>query len=345
MEISELLQENQELQKANRILQKKLDRSESNRFRVEDNDERKSFFLRKIIHDFEESQKIVQRKSEELEETLVHLQQMQAITESAKQAAEAASLTKSQFLANMSHELRTPLNAIIGYSEMLVEEAIDAGQQHTISDLGKIQSAGKHLLCLIDDVLDLSKIESGKMELYSEAFNVHQLIEQVTDTLAPACQKNNNQLVFSCDPAIECMWSDLTKIRQSLVNLLSNACKFTQNGRIQLTVTRELDRNPDDDTDIIVMICFEVRDTGIGIKPEKMYKLFQPFSQADSSTTRKYGGTGLGLAITREFVTMMGGTISVDSVVDVGTTFIMRLPQAIASITPTASFMTGNLAA
>jgi signal transduction histidine kinase len=338
METTDLLKENQELLKANRILQKKLDRSESNRLRMEGDDERKSFFLRKIIHDFEESQQIVQRKSEELEETLLHLQQMQIITESAKQAAEAANLTKSHFLANMSHELRTPLNAIIGYSEMLAEEVIDAGQQHMIKDLNKIQSSGKHLLSLINDVLDLSKIESGKMELYLEAFNVPQLIKQVTDTLIPASIQNNNQLLFSCDPEIECMWSDLTKVKQSLVNLLSNACKFTENGHIQLTVIKELDKNPDDNTDITVMICFEVRDTGIGIKPDKMYKLFQPFSQADSSTTRKYGGTGLGLAITREFVTMMGGTITVSSVLGEGTTFTIRLPQAIAPSTPTSSF-------
>jgi signal transduction histidine kinase len=336
--IDQLTSENQELKKANRILQKKLERSELNRSRTESDDERKSFFLRKIIRDFEESQVIVQKKSEELEENIRHLQAMQAMTENAKRAAEEANRTKSNFLANMSHELRTPLNAIIGYSEILAEDAIDADHAEMVPDLNKIQNSGRHLLSLINDVLDLSKIESGKMELYVEAFHVPQLIQQIFDAVKPACDRNNNQLTISCDEEIEFMWSDLTKVRQSISNLLSNACKFTENGQIHLAVSKELEASTDDQHDVNVIICFQVKDTGIGIKPEQLTKLFQPFSQADGSTTRKYGGTGLGLAITREFATMMGGTVTVESEYGQGTTFTLRLPKAIDPTQPTQSF-------
>jgi signal transduction histidine kinase len=336
--IDQLTSENQELKKANRILQKKLERSEFNRLRTESDDERKSFFLRKIIRDFEESQVVVQKKSEELEENIRHLQAMQTMTENAKRVAEEANRTKSNFLANMSHELRTPLNAIIGYSEILAEDAIDAGRAEMVPDLNKIQNSGKHLLNLINDVLDLSKIESGKMELYVEAFHIPQLIQQIFDAVKPACDRNHNQLTISCDEEIEFMWSDLTKVRQSLSNLLSNAIKFTKNGQIHLAVSKELEVSADDQHDVNVIICFQIKDTGIGIKPEQLTKLFQPFSQADGSTTRKYGGTGLGLAITREFATMMGGTVTVESEYGQGTTFTLRLPKANDSVQPTQSF-------
>jgi signal transduction histidine kinase len=332
-ETVDLVKENQEIKKANRILQKKLERSESNRVIIEIENEKRSFFLRKIIEDLEESQQVVQRKTEELEKTLIHLQELQLITENAKKMAEEASCTKSSFLANMSHELRTPLNAVIGYSEILAEDARENGQEDVVKDLGKIQSAGKHLLDLINDVLDLSKIESGKMELHLETVDIPQLIQEVSDTISPVCEKNNNQLMVTCEDDVRFMWGDLTKIRQSLFNLLSNASKFTSSGQISLEVSRDLTTELTNNGRQKVMICFQVRDTGIGIKPEQIAKLFQPFSQADSSTTRKYGGTGLGLAITGEFAKMMGGTITVESDYGYGSVFILRLPQAIVTDT------------
>jgi signal transduction histidine kinase len=327
----DLVKENQEIKKANRILQKKLERSESNRVRIEMENEKRSFFLRKIIEDLEESQQVVQRKTEEIEKTLVHLQELQLITENAKKMAEEASRTKSSFLANMSHELRTPLNAIIGYSEILAEDAQENGQESAVQDLGKIQSSGRHLLSLINDVLDLSKIESGKMELHLETVNIPQLIQEITDTIQPVCSKNNNQLMVHCEQDVKFLWGDLTKIRQSLFNLLSNASKFTSNGEISFKVTRELAPKLTENGKAKAMICFRVMDTGIGIKPEQIAKLFQPFSQADSSTTRKYGGTGLGLAITGEFAKMMGGEVTVESEYGQGAVFTLRLPQAIGN--------------
>jgi signal transduction histidine kinase len=327
----DLVKENQEIKKANRILQKKLERSEANRVRIETENEKRSFFLRKIIEDLEESQQIVQRKTEEVEKTLVHLQELQLITENAKRMAEEANQTKSSFLANMSHELRTPLNAIIGYSEILAEDAQENGQESAVQDLGKIQSSGRHLLSLINDVLDLSKIESGKMELHLETVNIPQLIQEITDTIQPMCSKNNNKLMVNCEQGVKFLWGDLTKIRQSLFNLLSNASKFTSNGEISLKVTRELAPNLTENGKAKAMICFRVMDTGIGIKPEQIAKLFQPFSQADSSTTRKYGGTGLGLAITGEFAKMMGGVVTVESEYGQGAVFTLRLPQAISN--------------
>jgi signal transduction histidine kinase len=329
----DLVKENQEIKKANRILQKKLERSESNRIRIETENEKRSFFLRKIIEDLEESQQVVQHKTEEIEKTLMHLQELQLITENAKKMAEDASRTKSSFLANMSHELRTPLNAVIGYSEILAEDARDNGQEAVVRDLGKIQGAGKHLLNLINNVLDLSKIESGKMELHLETINIPQLIQEITDIIQPVCEKNNNQLMVHCADNIQLMWGDLTKIRQNLFNLLSNASKFTNNGKLSLKVTEEITTEPTNHEKQKVMVCFQVSDTGIGLKPEQIARLFQPFSQADSSTTRKYGGTGLGLAITREFTNMMDGTITVESEYGHGSIFTLRIPQSITNDT------------
>jgi signal transduction histidine kinase len=331
-ETVDLVKENQEIKKTNRILQKKLERSESNRIRIETENEKRSFFLRKIIEDLEESQQVVQRKTEEIEKTLIHLQSLQLITENAKKMAEEASRTKSSFLANMSHELRTPLNAVIGYSEILAEDARENGQEDVVQDLGKIQSAGKHLLNLINDVLDLSKIESGKMELHLETVDIPQLIREISDTIRPACDKNNNKLVIACEDDVKFMLGDLTKIRQSLFNLLSNASKFTNGGQISLKVSRDATTELTTDGKAKSMICFVVSDTGIGIKTEQIAKLFQPFSQADSSTTRKYGGTGLGLAITKEFAKMMGGDVTVESEYGCGSMFVLQIPQSIDPI-------------
>jgi Amt family ammonium transporter len=246
----------------------------------------------------------------------------------AKEAAEAANRAKSVFLANMSHELRTPLNAIIGYSEMLEEEAKDLSQNDFIPDLQKINTAGKHLLLLINDILDLSKIEAGRMELYLESFEIKTMIEDVINTIRPLGEKNGNTFLISLADDLKMMHADLTKVRQTLFNLLSNACKFTEQGQISLEVrrVRQTVKGAGD------QIVFQVSDTGIGMTPEQLEKLFQEFTQADPSTTRKYGGTGLGLAISRHFCQMMGGDITVESQIGRGSTFTMRLPQIVVDL-------------
>ncbi len=325
----DLVLENEEIKKAYRIIQKKLERSETNRVQLEAANETKSLFLIKIIRDFEESQQSVQLKSKELESALAHLQEMHLTTKQSQQVAEAANRTKSDFLANMSHELRTPLNAIIGYSEILVEDIQHIDQWQTVEDLNKIRSAGKHLLNLINDVLDLSKIESGKMNLYLESFNINELAQGISDTVKPVCDKNNNQLIINCPNDIGDMHSDWTKVRQSLFNLVSNASKFTNGGQIYFNITQESLPQINSCKTTSSFIRFQICDTGIGIKSEQIAKLFEPFSQADNSTTRKYGGTGLGLAITKEFATMMGGEVTVVSEYGQGSTFTLRLPRVV----------------
>ncbi|HMA19064.1 MAG TPA: ATP-binding protein, partial [Thermoanaerobaculia bacterium] len=235
----------------------------------------------------------------------------------AKTAAEEANQAKSAFLANMSHELRTPLNAIIGYSEMLEEDAEAAGQKSFVSDLQKIRSSGRHLLGLINDVLDLSKVEAGKMKLFLETFDVANLIEEVVATAQPLVEKTSNRLEVRVAPDVGQIREDVTKVRQVLLNLLSNAAKFTEKGTITLEATREADVTGS-------WVVFRVRDTGIGMTPEQTAKLFQAFTQADGSTMRKYGGTGLGLALSRKFCVMMGGDINVESAPGKGSTFTVR---------------------
>lgn len=240
--------------------------------------------------------------------------------------AEAANQAKSQFLANMSHELRTPMNAIIGYSEMLIEEAEDIGQDDFIPDLQKIHGAGKHLLNLINDILDLSKIEAGRMELYLETFGIKNLVNETISTIHPLIEKNNNTLELNLADDLDLMHADLTKVRQSLFNLLSNASKFTKNGTISLNINSYSAEGEK-------MITFEVADTGIGMNLEQTGKLFQAFTQADASTTRKYGGTGLGLAITKKFCQMMGGDITVESEPGKGSKFTICLPAKVVEST------------
>ena len=240
---------------------------------------------------------------------------------------EAASRHKSQFLANMSHELRTPLNAIIGVSEMLLEDARDFGHDDQVEPLERILRAGRHLLALINEVLDLSKIEAGKVELEIETFAIAPLVGDVASTLGPAAEKNGNRIDLHCADGLGTMCADETRIRQALLNLTSNAVKFTERGVVTLAAERE-------QADGREWIVFRVTDTGIGMTPEQMGRLFQDFTQADSSTTRKYGGTGLGLAISRRFCRMMGGDITVRSEPGRGSTFTIRLPAVVQDIAP-----------
>lgn len=268
---------------------------------------------------FRRANEELQTSTHELEVEIVHRKRTQEELLAAKQGAEQANRAKSAFLANMSHELRTPLNAIIGYSEMLEEEVQDSGKIANVHDLRKIQAAGKHLLSLINDVLDLSKIEAGKMELHLETFDVHAMIEELVPTLNPAISKNANTFNLRMPADIGDMRADVTKVRQILLNLLSNACKFTDRGTISLEVERSIVAGRD-------WIQFQVRDTGIGISREQQENLFQEFAQADVSIGRKYGGTGLGLAISHRLVQLMKGHISVESAPGEGALFTLQLP-------------------
>ncbi len=232
----------------------------------------------------------------------------------------AASQHKSQFLANMSHELRTPLNAIIGVSEMLREDA--EALQQDVEPLDRVLGAGRHLLALINDILDLSKIEAGRMELQLDSFALAPLIDGVIKTIEPLAAKNGNQVVAHCDAAIGTMHADQMRLRQALLNLMSNANKFTEKGTITIAALQAQENGRD-------WVTLAVTDTGIGMTPEQMGKLFQEFSQASSTTASKYGGTGLGLVISRRFCQMMGGDITVESEVDRGSTFTIRLPRIV----------------
>jgi signal transduction histidine kinase/CheY-like chemotaxis protein len=240
----------------------------------------------------------------------------------ARDAAEASNRAKTQFVANMSHELRTPLNAVIGYSEMLQEEAHEQGQESFLPDLEKINAAGKHLLALINDILDLAKIEAGKIELSLETFNVAALVQDVIATIRPVVEKKSNSLHTRIADDVSTMYADTFRLKQCLLNLLSNAGKFTENGKVTLDIACEKAESRD-------WIVFRVSDTGIGMTKEQMAKIFKAFTQADLSTTRKFGGTGLGLAISQTLCQMMGGRISVDSEPGKGSTFTMRIPAEV----------------
>jgi signal transduction histidine kinase/DNA-binding response OmpR family regulator len=239
--------------------------------------------------------------------------------EQARVDAESANRAKSAFLANMSHELRTPLNAIIGYSEMVAEDLEDEGQEEHVPDLNRINASGKHLLALINDVLDLSKIEAGRMDLYLENFEVGPLLQEAVATATPLVDKRSNRLVTDLGEDLGAMRADVTKVRQALFNLLSNAAKFTENGTVTLAARRETRGGSE-------WLVFSVADSGIGIAPDKLGLVFEEFAQAEDHTTRNYGGTGLGLAISRRFCRMMGGDIHVESEVGVGSIFQIELP-------------------
>ena len=283
------------------------------------------------IHSYLQTSRVYKAKSElaarneQIQEQNRVIEQARQTALEARDAAEAANRAKSAFLANMSHELRTPLNAIIGYSEMLEEDAQASGNAPFVSDLQKIRAAGKHLLGLINDVLDLSKVEAGKMKLFLETFDVAKVVEEVVSTASPLVEKNGNKLVVRCAPHVGQLREDITKVRQVLLNLLSNAAKFTDKGTVSLDVTREEDVAG-------TWVVFRVRDTGIGMTPEQLGRLFQAFTQADGSTQRKYGGTGLGLALSRKFCVMMGGDINAESEAGKGSTFTMRLPGDVENL-------------
>jgi signal transduction histidine kinase/CheY-like chemotaxis protein len=288
--------------------------------------ERKDYSLRAEKRTDDEIGFLIDRFNEMLTQIEEHEKEIQEVNEQlvqSEQRARAATQAKSHFLANMSHELRTPLNAIIGYSEMLQEEAQDSGQESFIPDLKKINRSGRHLLDLINDVLDLSKIEAGKMELYLETFDIPNLLEDVSTTVQLLVQKNSNTLEVRCPANLGAMRADMTKVRQSLFNLLSNASKFTKNGKITLEAAREISPTKAD------WIVFRVSDTGIGMTTEQQDRVFEAFSQADSATARDFGGTGLGLTITKTFCRMMGGDVALTSEPGKGTTFTIRLPTEV----------------
>ena len=295
--------------------------------------------LGQLVDGFNEMLEQVQTRDQELQKHREHLEEevaartleltcvnreLIAATEKAEETrlcAEHANQAKSKFLATMSHELRTPLTAIIGFSEMLCTEIEADGNTSSLEDLRRIHSSGKHLLDLINSILDLSKIEAGKMDFHIESFEVSGLIQDVTGAFQPLVQKKANALIIEAADQVGQMQTDLIKLRQCLLNLLSNANKFTEKGTITLSVSRTARQ-------CIDWMTFRVRDTGIGMTEAQMGRIFEAFSQADSSISRKYGGTGLGLALTKQFCEMLGGNIQVESSIGCGSTFTIELPCA-----------------
>jgi signal transduction histidine kinase len=242
-----------------------------------------------------------------------------------KEIADQANQAKTHFLANVSHELRTPLTAILGYAEILLEDmAREDPSSEPIQRLNNIHKAGNHLLAIIGSLLDISKIESGRMELFVETFDLGALLDEVVETITPLATSNGNKIEVICAGPPGEMTTDITKLRQNLLNLLSNACKFTRNGVIRI----EVDRAQKEERE---MVCFRISDTGIGMSQEQISRIFEPFTQADASTTRKYGGTGLGLAVTRSYCELMGGEITVESSLNEGTTFTMYIAAVLRS--------------
>lgn len=278
--------------------------------------------LQALVSANKEAEEELRTAYEQLREALVAAERARLITEDARRVAEEANFAKSRFLANMSHELRTPLNAVIGYAELVAEDAVDAGVPQLVPDLERVRGAGEHLLRLINDLLDIAKIEAGRTDLQVEPVSIPDLVRDVKDTIRPLAVNRANQFVVRVSPRVDRLRTDATRLRQLLENLLSNACKFTESGTVELVVERARD-----------MVRFVIRDTGIGMTTEQLETVFEPFRQADPSTTRRYGGTGLGLALVRSYVEILGGVLEVTSEPSVGTTFVVRLPITAHSMT------------
>lgn len=278
--------------------------------------------LIKVMTELQTCRNESQKTKMQIQRSRLDIQKFKLEAQRAKVQAQAANQAKNQFLANMSHELRTPMNAIIGYTEILQEDAREQDAEQFIPDLQKIHGASYHLLDLINNLFDMSRIESSQMELYIETFDIAPMVQDITASIAPLLEKQANILRVECDSALGTMTSDLTKMRQNLLNLLNNANKFSKQSTIILTVTRSLEEDVD-------WIIFKVMDQGIGMSPDQINRLFQAFMQVDSSPTRRFGGTGLGLAITKQFCQLMGGDIAVESQLGVGSQFVMRLPAIV----------------
>ena len=276
--------------------------------------------IEKVVADLRDRKADLTQAHEQLEKRIIERTEELSV---ARDEAQYANKTKSNFLANMSHELRTPLNAIMGYSQLLTEVAEEENLGEIQGDLEKIYKAGAHLLGVINDILDLSKIEAGKVQLEFIEFSTKELVKDVVDHVLPLAHKNNNKLNIACDQELGTMNADLTKVRQILINLLGNAAKFTENGVVTLAVSKHRENG-------VNWVTFAIKDTGIGITKEQLGRLFNEFTQADVSTTRKYGGTGLGLTISKRICELMGGSIDVTSVVHEGSTFSVKLPMSAA---------------
>ena len=278
--------------------------------------------LMKVTTEVQNCRNDAQKTRMQMQKSRLDIQKFKLEAQRAKVQAQAANQAKNQFLANMSHELRTPMNAIIGYTEILQEDAREQSEEQFIPDLQKIHGASYHLLDLINNLFDMSRIESSQMELYIETFDIAPMVQDITASISPLLEKQANILRVECDSALGTMTSDLTKMRQNLLNLLNNANKFSKQSTIVLTVSRVLEEDVD-------WIIFKVADQGIGMSPDQIQRLFQAFMQVDSSPTRRFGGTGLGLAITKQFCQLMGGDIIVESQLSIGSKFIMRLPAIV----------------
>ena len=284
--------------------------------------EKKDYSLRAVSQSRDEVGALI----ESFNEMLAQIQKRDAELQEARVTAEKANQAKSNFLSFMSHELRTPLTAIIGFSEMLIPDIEAEGHKEWVEDLRRVHDSGRYLLELINDILDISKIEAGKMEVHLETFDIFVLVRDLNGVVRPLIERKANKLIIECPSDIGDMRADRIKVRQCLLNLLSNASKFTERGTITLSVSRETRAGVD-------WLTFRVKDTGIGMTPEQLQKLFRAFSQADDSTSRKYGGTGLGLALTKNFCQMLGGGVRVESEPGVGSTFIIELPEQMTAPT------------